>query len=404
MAIVVRFSDGSFVIQQRLIRLQLLVKSMSGEEIARELINTLSAQYSIGCDLLVAAMHDRAACNMVALRTLTVVFPNIVDVGCFSHTLDLVGEKFTTPHLASFMVWWISLFSHSPKSAFLWKEKTSQAYRGYSATRWWSKFEVMKQLMELFGDVQPFLEENASISPATRTKLLGMLLNQQEKAYLMVELAVTIDAALPFVRATYLLEGDGPLALSFYEAISSLNSAARQANYSNLSAVASTLSAGDTDMEEHLIAHATSCVQPGISYYFQQLATNMKGPLEAFKAARLLSPSKLSEMNPGVMAVESLGSFPFLSSLIPALKDEFPQYIALAEDVDPSYDPLLFRKRHESNLPNWSKAARIVLLVQPSSAASERVFSLLRNSFGERQNSSLQDYIEASLMLQYNNH
>ena len=170
----------------------------------------------------------------------------------------------------------------------------------------------------------------------------------------MVELAVTIDPALPFVRATYLLEGDGPLALSCYEAISSLNSAARQANYSNLSAVASTLSAGDTDMEEHLIAHATSCVQPGISYYFQQLATNMKGPLEAFKAARLLSPSKLSEMNPGVMAVESLGSFPFLSSLIPALKNEFPQYIALAEDVDPSYDPLLFWKRHESNLPNWS--------------------------------------------------
>ena len=178
MAIVVRFSDSSFVIQQRLIRLQLLVKSMSGEEISRELINTLSAQYSIGCDLLVAAMHDRAACNMVALRTLTVVFPNIVDVGCFSHTLDLVGEKFTTPHLASFMVWWISLFSHSPKSTFLWKEKTGQAYHGYSATRWWSKFEVMKQLMELFGDVQPFLEENTSISPATRTKLLGMLQNQ----------------------------------------------------------------------------------------------------------------------------------------------------------------------------------------------------------------------------------
>ena len=46
MAIVIRFVDESFVIQQRLIRMQLLVKSMNGEEIARELINTLSAQYS----------------------------------------------------------------------------------------------------------------------------------------------------------------------------------------------------------------------------------------------------------------------------------------------------------------------------------------------------------------------
>ena len=31
-------------------------------------------------------------------------------------------------------------------------------------------------------------------------------------------------------------------------------------------------------------------------------------------------------------------------------------------------------------------------------------FSLLRNSFGECQQSSLQDYIETSIMLQYNKH
>ena len=35
-------------------------------------------------------------------------------------------------------------------------------------------------------------------------------------------------------------------------------------------------------------------------------------------------------------------------------------------------------------------------------AAAERVFSLLKASFNERQDGSLQDYIEASLMLQYN--
>ena len=45
---------------------------------------------------------------------------------------------------------------------------------------------------------------------------------------------------------------------------------------------------------------------------------------------------------------------------------------------------------------NWAIAASKVLLVQPSSAASERVFSLLKASFGEQQDSALQDYIEAS--------
>ena len=285
----------------------------------------------------------------------------------------------------------------------MWKERTGQPFQGYSATRWWSKFEVMKQLMDLFGDVQPFLEEDTSVSPATKGKLLAILQTPERKAHLMVELAVTIDAGMPFVKATYNLEGDGSLALTCYESISALNVAARQAHYPNLAAVASQISSGNPRKENELLQHAKSCVQPGISYFFQQLTTSMREPLAAFKAARLFSPSKLSEMNPSVAALDSLTSFPFLSPALPNLKAEFPLYAAAAEDIDPSSDPLLFWERHESDLPNWSRAAKQVLLVQPSSAASERVFSLLRNSFGERQNSALQDYIEAFLMLQYNN-
>ena len=402
MAIVVRFIDDSFTIQQRLVHLQLLVKSMSGEEIARELINVISAQYGIDSNKLVAAMHDRAACNGVALRTIKIVYSSIVDVGCFSHTLDLVGNKFVTPCLSSFMVWWVSLFSHSPKAMLLWKERTGQSYKGYSATRWWSKYEVMKQLMDLFGDVQPFLEE-ASVSPATIEKLLSVLRNHQEKKLLQVELAVTIDAGMPFVQSMYNLEGDGPLALTCYDIISALNMSARQAHYPNLDDVAAHIAAGNTQEESDLLQHAKKCIQPGITYYFEQISTNMKAALEAFKTARLFSPFRLTEINPSVSSIDSLSAFPFLSSEIPALKQELPLYQAAAQDVDPSFDPLLFWRRHESELPTWAKAARQVFLVQPSSAASERVFSLLRNSFGERQNSALQDYIETSLMLQYNN-
>ena len=40
--------------------------------------------------------------------------------------------------------------------------------------------------------------------------------------------------------------------------------------------------------------------------------------------------------------------------------------------------------------------------IQPSSAAFERVFSLLKNSFGVQQDNALKDYVEASLMLQFN--
>ena len=122
MAVVVCYIDTSFNIQQRLIHLQLLAKSMKGEEIAREIIATISTQYGISSNLVVAMMYNRAACNGVALQTLKIVYPQLVDVGCFSHTLHLVDEKFCIPCLSSFTVWWVSLFSHSPRSKLLWKE------------------------------------------------------------------------------------------------------------------------------------------------------------------------------------------------------------------------------------------------------------------------------------------
>ena len=61
--------------------------------------------------------------------------------------------------------------------------------RVLTATRWWSKYEVMRKLMDLFANVEPLLETYTDISPAT---LLSMLRDEQEKKYLMVELAVTM--------------------------------------------------------------------------------------------------------------------------------------------------------------------------------------------------------------------
>ena len=56
----------------------------------------------------------------------------------------------------------------------------------------------------------------------------------------------------------------------------------------------------------------------------------------------------------------------------------------------------------ERVLPNWSIACKTALLIQPSSAPAECVFSLLNNSFKDNQARALEDYIETSIMLQYN--
>ena len=71
-------------------------------------------------------------------------------------------------------------------------------------------WEVFHQVVQQFGDVQPFLEEQAELSPATRSKLLQILADPLRNACLQI---AVIDAAEPFVKATYTLEEDGPLAL-----------------------------------------------------------------------------------------------------------------------------------------------------------------------------------------------
>jgi hypothetical protein len=52
-------------------------------------------------------------------------------------------------------------------------------------------------------------------------------------------------------------------------------------------------------------------------------------------------------------------------------------------------------------LPAFYSIVQVMGLLQPSSAAMERVFSLL-SSFTDLQNSSLSDYYSLSCMLRYN--
>ena len=46
----------------------MVVKSLTGEELARELISVLSVNYGIATQHLLAAMRDRASVNEVAVR------------------------------------------------------------------------------------------------------------------------------------------------------------------------------------------------------------------------------------------------------------------------------------------------------------------------------------------------
>ena len=95
-------------------------------------------------------------------------------------------------------------------------------------------------------------------------------------------------------------------------------------------------------------------------------------------------------------------TFPFLQDVILDLQKELPHYLAAAEGVSADLEILQGWEKQEEKLAQWSAACQQVLLCQPSSAAVERVFSTLKNSFGDQPGRALEGYVELSLMLQHN--
>ena len=153
---------------------------------------------------------------------------------------------------------WISLFSRSQKTKLAWRTITGLSVPTYSATRWWSKWEVMRHLHDAFGDVPSFLE--CDDLPASKSKLLDILNDPPNNRKLQMELAVTVDAGEPFVKATYRLEGDGPLVFTAYEEIATLRATISNAHYPNANAVATKLSSGRTLYKQQLIDYANLCI------------------------------------------------------------------------------------------------------------------------------------------------
>ena len=87
---------------------------------------------------------------------------------------------------------------------------------------------------------------NHSVVKTTTLFLQGLTFfsDPNKKVCLHIQLAAIIDWGEPFVKATYKLEGDGPLVLQCYKVIDTVRATIKAANTPNLLAVAEKLSGG----------------------------------------------------------------------------------------------------------------------------------------------------------------
>lgn len=113
----------------------LLATSLKGEEVARELLVVLSTTLGVKPGNLLAAMRDRAAVNGAAMKTAKVLYPNLLDVGCFLIPLTMLVNTFRHLFLMTSSTAGHPFSHTAPRHNCC--GRPAQAVS--SDTRWWSK-------------------------------------------------------------------------------------------------------------------------------------------------------------------------------------------------------------------------------------------------------------------------
>ena len=129
------------------------------------------------------------------------------------------------------------------------------------------------------------------------------------------------------------------------------------------------------------------------------------------RGARLFDPSYAKSLSKaeGEALIDLLDSVPMLDDehYSSGLKKELGSYLAecLASkeiEKNPPKDFLQFHHERKGARPIFAETVRILVLIQPSSAAAERAFSILNSTFTPFQSPALKDLVQTAIMLRYN--
>lgn len=136
-----------------------------------------------------------------------------------------------------------------------------------------------------------------------------------------------------------------------------------------------------------------------------------------FKSIRAFDPGFVKNGKLTPAHIDTMTEIPWLDGqTVLLLQSERSEYVAAVKASTLSFDSTAMKdfsdnvltfwraigSQKECKLPTWRDEARRAFCVTPNSAAAERVLSVLERTFDSSQESSLSDYIETAVMLEYN--
>lgn len=186
-----------------------------------------SARRIIRPSTVIGFQRDRASVNTAAVRMLLDVYIGSLDLECMAHTLCHPGEHFQFTFLDKFKQDLCGLAQSSYGFKKHWKTTLQESFKQPGNTRWWATFELFAVLKKKWDLVIECIKtastaQNISEEGARLRNLTEAVTNPQRVAWLELEVATVVIVAEPLVRATYILEGDGPCAIVAFDIVNDL--------------------------------------------------------------------------------------------------------------------------------------------------------------------------------------
>ena len=127
----------------------------------------------------------------------------------------------------------------------------------------------------------------------------------------------------------------------------------------------------------------------------------------------MLSSGALTEAYIEDLKLFRFSTHPKIAPKIEEMKTEITKYNSLVKSIKPlpqrldpkgkdTFSLLSFWRANEGEVQAFAYVLRAVLANSPNSIPPERVFSVLNDTFDDDMASSLADYIELSVQLQFN--
>ncbi|CAN0506334.1 unnamed protein product, partial [Ectocarpus sp. 12 AP-2014] len=215
----VRFIDASGQVAQRVLRLSMLKKSMTADDIAGEVNRIVTHEYRLDPNKCRAIIGDSCAANLLAMDALAMLFRYAIVIGCLSHTFNHLGKQLSTPELDTFLGKMHTLLSHSAGPKALFKEKVGVRAPSTPGHRWGSRFDRDYMIAINWPRVLEFIAayESGDTDKSKAAKFMRDELvrvrddNNPQSLFLQLQLALMVDVGRSVTSATIILEGDEPL-------------------------------------------------------------------------------------------------------------------------------------------------------------------------------------------------